>query len=311
MTSGWLRVSRNTLCPVCSHPDWCLIAKDGKAAICARVESDKPAGNKGAGWLHILDNTKQFPLLPKQKSDIKQTPKAAPDILDISYKALLAELELSETHRLTLQRRGLTDSEIHALGYKSIPANGRQELITRLQTRDIKLAGVPGFYLKAGQWNLSGESGITIPVRDIKGRIIGLQIRCDKADGGKYKWVSSKGFNGGCSPGAPVHVAGKVAKGAELWITEGPLKADILALKMGCTVLAVPGVGNWHSVMPIMHEAAPARAIIAFDMDKLSNPTVNYHKNALMTSLIRQGIRTFEADWDAQFKGLDDLLTGG
>jgi hypothetical protein len=106
-------------------------------------------------------------------------------------------------------------------------------------------------------------------------------------------------------------VAGPVSTNGEVWITEGPLKADIAALKLSRVVLAVPGVGNWPGVIPIVRELKPKRAIIAFDMDKISNPAVKLHSDALMACLIKCGIRTFEADWDTGRKGLDDLLTGG
>jgi len=167
---------------------------------------------------------------------------------------------------------------------------------------------VPGFYLKEGRWQLAGPVGIAIPVKDIKGRTIGLQVRCDRAEGSRYKWISSRGFNAGCSPGAPVHTAGNVSTHGEIWITEGPIKADITALKLGYMVLAVPGVGNWPGVVPIIRELRPARIIVAFDMDKITNPSVKLHSDALIAYLIRSGIRTFEADWDTQFKGIDDLL---
>lgn len=48
-----VRVKRDNPCPICGKPDWCLIAEDGSACICARVaEGGKKA--KEAGWLHIL-----------------------------------------------------------------------------------------------------------------------------------------------------------------------------------------------------------------------------------------------------------------
>jgi hypothetical protein len=50
--SSWLRVSRAHPCPVCKHPDWCLVSADGAAVICPRVESAKRVGD--AGWLHRL-----------------------------------------------------------------------------------------------------------------------------------------------------------------------------------------------------------------------------------------------------------------
>ena len=309
VASKWLRVNRRNPCPVCGKPDWCLIAQDGKAAICARIESDKPAGNKGAGWIHTLDNATPLPPM-KPKLDAKQNPKAAPGILDTAYRALLPELSLSKTHIENLQRRGLTDAQIASLGYRTLPANGRHEMVTGLQAKGIKMAGVPGFYFEFGYWQLAGPVGIAIPVRDTRKRIAGLQIRCDSSDGGRYKWLSSRGFNAGCSSGTPVHVAGTVSVNGEVWITEGPLKADIAALKLGRLVLAVAGVGNWPGVIPIIRELKPKRAIIAFDMDKVSNPAVKLHSEALTACLIRRGIRTFEADWDSHFKGLDDLLTG-
>jgi len=304
-----VRVSRRNRCPICGKPDWCLLSPDGKAAICARVENNKPVGIKGAGWLHMLDSG---PLLPPLKfiPVAKQVPKAVPDVLDKAYRALLSELSLSETHRENLRHRGLADTEVENLRYKTLPAYGRRELVTRLQARGIKLARVPGFYLEAGWWQLAGPAGIVIPVRDIKRRVAGIQIRCDKAEHGKYKWLSSRKFNVGCSPGAPIHVSGPVSACREVWITEGPIKADIAALRLGHTVLAVAGVGNWPGVIPIIRELKPERAVIAFDMDKATNPAVKLHSEALTACLIKRGIRTFEADWDTHFKGLDDLLTG-
>jgi len=310
VASIWVRVNRRNPCPVCGKPDWCLVSQDGKAAICARIESDRPAGSKGAGWIHILDNLTPLPLR-KPRPDVILTPKAAPNMIDTAYRALLSELTLSEIHRENLQSRGLTDVEIEGLGYRTLPPNGRRELVTRLQTQGVRLAGVPGFYLKAGQWQLAGPVGIAIPVKDIKGRIAGLQIRCNNSESGPYKWLSSRGFNAGCSPGVPIHVAGKVSLNDEVWITEGPLKADIASLKLGRLVLAVAGVGNWPGVIPIIRELKPERAIIAFDMDKAINSAVKLHSEVLMTCLIRQSIHTFEADWDTHFKGLDDLLTRG
>lgn len=50
--AGWVRVTRSRPCPVCGKPDWCLLTPDGSAAICARTESDRRAGD--AGYLHKL-----------------------------------------------------------------------------------------------------------------------------------------------------------------------------------------------------------------------------------------------------------------
>jgi hypothetical protein len=46
------RVNRSSPCPICEKPDWCLVARDGSAAVCQRVESQIRIGE--AGWLHRL-----------------------------------------------------------------------------------------------------------------------------------------------------------------------------------------------------------------------------------------------------------------
>ena len=53
--SEWIRVSKRQRCPVCNRTDWCLLAADGTAAICPRVESDRLIGE--AGWLHRLNDS--------------------------------------------------------------------------------------------------------------------------------------------------------------------------------------------------------------------------------------------------------------
>lgn len=52
----YTRVSRHQPCPCCGKRDWCLVAKDGHAAVCARHESQRRFGQ--AGWLHVIDAAK-------------------------------------------------------------------------------------------------------------------------------------------------------------------------------------------------------------------------------------------------------------
>jgi hypothetical protein len=53
---NWIRTTRQKPCPVCGKPDWCLIAPDNSAAICARIEEDAIKKCGDAGYLHILKN---------------------------------------------------------------------------------------------------------------------------------------------------------------------------------------------------------------------------------------------------------------
>lgn len=48
------RVNKRNPCPVCNKPDWCLVAEDGSAAICQRIEAGSVKRCGDAGWLHLL-----------------------------------------------------------------------------------------------------------------------------------------------------------------------------------------------------------------------------------------------------------------
>lgn len=54
------RVSRIKPCPVCNKPDWCLVAPDGSAAICQRVEQGSKKRCGDAGWLHVLSGNVHY-----------------------------------------------------------------------------------------------------------------------------------------------------------------------------------------------------------------------------------------------------------
>jgi hypothetical protein len=56
---NWRRVTRAEKCPVCGKPDWCLLATDGTAILCQRIESQKRCGD--AGWLHRIGSANGRP----------------------------------------------------------------------------------------------------------------------------------------------------------------------------------------------------------------------------------------------------------
>ncbi len=312
----WKRVTKYIPCPICNKPDWCLIHEDGKHCICARIESEREAGR--AGWLHLLKDSVTIDVPLTQITSIRR---AEPAVLDTAYRSLLSVLSLSPSHHQKLRNRGLSDSEIEFLGYKTLPWQDRNNIGTKLQLGRVQLSGVPGFYWDFGKWRLSGPSGIAIPIKNVQEQITGIQIRCDQENSGKYKWLSSSQKNYGCSPGTPIHVAGNRVNGKEVWITEGALKADVTYLKLGQmtnsnigAVMGISGVGNWQptglpGVLDILKNLQPKRVIVSFDMDRYSNTVVQYHLKALITSLLKNNVRTLEANWNHNFKGIDDLLT--
>lgn len=314
--SKWLRVSKNSPCPICSKPDWCLVSRDGNACICARIESDSKAGD--AGWLHKLNGSPAEPQTQRlYNSELKR---GEPQALDAVYTALLGELELSSNHKQALKKRGLSPQEIKRSPYKSLERVGRPALVQRLAVlvHDGKLpvlAGVPGFYMESvfdiTRPNLAGSSGMLIPVRNTQGHIVALLIRSDNSKARRYSWLSSSGKEYGCGSGAPVHVArpqGKLFDKSLAIVTEGALKADIVADRLGVTCLGVAGVGSWHDVPAILRELGIAEVITAYDMDKLDNMAVKRHAGELSYSLLDAGYTVYEASWPKESKGLDDYL---
>ena len=70
--TDWRRVSRESPCPVCGKPDWCLIAADGTACICPRTESPRRAGD--AGYLHRFAD----PPRPRETRRVILRPRPSP-----------------------------------------------------------------------------------------------------------------------------------------------------------------------------------------------------------------------------------------
>ena len=221
---------------------------------------------------------------------------------DAAYQALIATERLSSSHRAALLRRGFSLSEIDAGQYRTHFPNRAPE--------GLMPEEVPGFYSVGQTWLTSGPPGLLIPVRDREGRIAACQVRPDDGDRGKYLWLSSSGKPGGASSGAPCHYA--KTSGTQLWITEGPLKADLVASRLGQPCLGIAGVANWRSAMPLL--SGVQEVILAFDQDQpgRAREAVEASARAFVQALTEHGVKALKATWDwSQAKGIDDALQAG
>jgi DNA primase len=278
-----------------------------------RVASEKPTAN--GGWLHIFrDASAPDKLRPTVRATTEEPAERAPiDHRDGVYCKLLRELlTLSDPHRADLRYRGLTDDEIERRGYKSTPTvEERRDLARALS--EYGLEGVPGFYRDGGRWQMVYRpSGFFIPARDEHGRIQALAQRVDEPrDGGKYIWLSSSGKDGGASSGAPAHFAARhlMRDADEITITEGTLKAEIVAYLSGQPVVGVAGV---HSIRGLAErlKAFPKlrRTIIAYDKDMLDKPQVMDALLKLTAQLEAAGFQVRIRTWPGRENGLDDYL---
>ena len=149
------RVSQDRPCPVCGKPDWCLIARDGSAAICPRTEAGATKYISESGWLHRLQARTIDPRPQPRKSPPQRTTKS------LSAEDLREALSRFERH-----------AEI-----------GRVELAEQLGLHAEVLSRLNVGYCKY-------EKCWSFPERGARGDVIGLQKRY--RNNAKYRLAGSK-----------------------------------------------------------------------------------------------------------------------
>jgi hypothetical protein len=311
MNGEWVRVTRKRPCPQCGKPTWCLLTADGNRALCMRVESDKPTRNRG--WLHILSESTDFRPKPITRPIVHSHPPAEPVRLDFIYTQLIrAHLVLSEDHRAKLTARGLTDVQVDANGYCSVPTPLYGRTVARLLSPH-DLRGVPGFYREQAEWRMvTPGPGFLVPVRDSQRRIRGFQVRMDEGDT-RYLWFSSASKPEGQSSGAPLHFAQPelIPMQRQVFITEGALKADVISARLNAPVIGLPGVTTWpggfgrglRRLFPSL-----SKIFLCFDSDFKTNEHVRRALFSLLVELRSALYSPSVLTWDAA-KGFDDYLT--
>ena len=255
-------------------------------------------------------------MINRPKKNVISTPIVDCPITDIearhaTYSAFLSKLSLSQDHRQNLMNRGLSDEDIVRLGYKTTPIVGMSTIAKQLQSEGYYLAGVTGFYrTDSDNWSFIQEKrGILIPVRDINGRIQGLQIRRDNVQKRKFRWVSSTDKKDGCRAESWTHLAGQIRPIALL--TEGPMKADVIHALTGLTVIAIPGVNTLtqlQKTLTEMRKEGLCEIKTAFDMDLSTNHHVQAAYKNLLCLLDEMNFKFGTYVWNPRYKGLDDYI---
>ena len=253
----------------------------------------------------------------------EESPLAEPLIIHNTLSALFSMLSLTKEHREHLRtKRGLTDEQIEALGYKSTaPFYLSRPLAEKLVEKGYQIQGVPGFYQKDGRWMIrfsTRTAGILIPVRGIDGLIRGCQIRLDvplknddddpDKDGAKYIWLSSAGKPKGTSSGSPLHFVGDPCAGV-VYVTEGILKADVSHYLMNRTFAAMAGANNTAQLDPLfafLAQNGTHTIIEAQDMDKYRNAMVSKGASKIYLLAKKHGMECRRLTWNPNYKGIDD-----
>ena len=256
------------------------------------------------------------------------------------YFDLLEGLSITDSHLESFSARGLAPPDVEALGYKTYPIS-RKSIIHKLETvhKQEGLLGVAGFWLgENGKIQLSGATGIAIPVRNFKGDIQGVKIRADKPlnPASKYSSISSNPkadksgkvkYTQGTSAKAQMHYPlSKPTDLTTIRITEGELKADITNSLTDIYTISLPGVNLWRQALPAVKKINPQRVLLAFDSDKETEEydvkdgeakepkqyAVGLSLAKLYNALTGAGYEVAIEDWPEEAgKGIDDVIVSG
>lgn len=226
------------------------------------------------------------------------------------YKRLLKSMPFSPEHYEQLLDRGLNNQQVVLNGYRSWQTG-------TVDREGLSLSyGLPGMYYNVAEGAVvTGKEGLAIPVRDYLGRIRAIKLRPDDGEP-KYMWLSSRGKRGGCSPGTQVHhtLPPIYSRGGKvLWITEGPLKADVASHLSGFDFIGLPSVNppaGWIDEVKLYFKPwQKKRVVIALDADWRTNPQVRKARNSIGEQLYDHSFFVRFADWNIERgKGVDDLL---
>ncbi|WP_053958152.1 CHC2 zinc finger domain-containing protein [Sulfobacillus thermosulfidooxidans] len=241
------------------------------------------------------------------------------------YRRAWASASLLPADQQALRDRGWDEAAAWAAhGLISMPAFAdRSRWSERLGE---SVAHVPGFSTRDdGTWH--GPSGLLIPVRWVDGTPVGAQIRVHRVQTGKYVWwstppnvVDDQGqlrYPDGHKAWVIPHWAWPSAQPESTWpeviVTEGPLKAILIAESLGLPVLGLPGVSTWPTLLQLFQALGrpPERLLLALDQDRPPNPTVQRATQHLAAALRDQWstITLGQIVWeDDQAKGFDDAL---
>jgi DNA primase len=276
-------------------------------------------------------------------------------ILDKVFRLFISECSLSEEHKNhLLYERKLSEQEIKEGLYFTFPTRRilkpfAERLRERFKSGEEILAKIPGFYYdrKEQRFTFVKHKGIGIGIKNAKGQVVGIQIRHDKKDESKsrYVWFSSSFANFdedkyayGTSSGSPVDVVyPQEIQTTSVFITEGRFKAQQIAKEVGAIALSVQGVGNWRGVLkelkeipqspilkerisPILKERIPDidkkfvinTILLAFDADMNYKVQVFDQAKKMSDSLEEHGFPVYYLNWDdALGKGIDDVMING
>lgn len=321
--------SKERRCPHCGKPDWCILFPDGGVNCYRNSNGISKVDDDGCPYYYFPPTAETKELATKVDfSEESGVALATVDQRDRLYRALLDQFALSKEHRKKLLGRGLTEAVIQERAFRTMTESWtiKNRVASYLAELFPFWMGVPGMFLRNEKAALSSTPGILIPIRDLAGRILGLKVRLDNEEGGKYRWVSSR-KKGGPSSGGPAGYyppIGRPAVPGSVRVCEGAFKAIVSAELTGIPAIAAGnGVGSMASsdVFEMVESLNPQMVYLCPDQNAYLESSVTVKTRTAWERWMKwgqeKGIRlqvdTWQSDLPAEqrFDGIDDALVAG
>jgi len=299
--------SKRNPCPICQKTHGCKISDN--LIMCLRGDNNysvpgwkylKPLKG-GMGGLFGADSGERREYRPEQQPKAKPTniTPLTDEQLNIEAVKILKQLGLTAKHRESLINRGLTDTQINSIGFVSVDRYQEFNLIPISPN-------FPGMGTRGTLAN--GGSGILIPVRNIKGLIIGFQLARDDRNP-KYQWLwgsSERRLSGEL----PLQF-NKTNDSRELNIIEGTQKPLTAAHLHNINVLGAGGV-NWHGSKKEFKGIVNSKLFDLYILNPDTGSKLNHHVmgayRELYLFLKKLGITLYVRDWGQGDRPKSDKL---
>ncbi|CAC5339768.1 conserved hypothetical protein (fragment) [Planktothrix rubescens CCAP 1459/22] len=289
--------SKRNPCPICEKTHGCKISDN--LIMCLRGDSNwsipgwkylKPLRG-GMGGLFGDYSGERQEYRPEQQPKAAKPSNITPltdEQLDREARKILKQLGLSAKHREQLHGRGLTDEQIDQRGFKSVDRYQEFNLISI--SPNFPGMGDKGTLANSG-------SGILIPIRNIKGLIIGFQLARDDREP-KYQWLwgsSDRRVSGEL----PLQFL-KLNSSPDLNIIEGTLKPLPAAHLHNINVLGAGGV-NWHGSKKEFKAIVDSKNFDLYILNPDTGCKANHHVmgayRELYLFLKKLGVTLYIRDW--------------
>lgn len=255
-----------------------------------------------------------------RRTEEKKTKRRDYDLYSSVYSVFLEMNPLSERHRAYLTARAVPITS----EYCTMPSRSfLPSFLERVSQENLHR--VPGFYRhrETGKMDMVETEGIGIGIRDMQGRITGIQVRRDNVKEGqsRYFWFSSGWiqenrkaaalFSGGGSPDSSIDVLQPLSvTDKEIFVTEGHFKAVLFRKAFGCNAVSLQGIGNYAGLKELLSLRSLRSVYLCFDSDLAVNPAV-FHQLQGCVEYLRKitEFMIYILSFPVHFgKGADDAL---